>query len=137
MTIDYGGGLIFPDSWAHGPADPPEGPEEELMPQRMETDLELQHHYTYRKPGESLHIAGTEVHVNVVKDDAGRDWVHLMWTEAAPSATEESRLPETGEQTARGCPTCESPWPEPADIDFGGCPTCGAARSSHESSERG
>lgn len=27
MTIDYGGGLIFPDSWASGPPDPPERPE--------------------------------------------------------------------------------------------------------------
>lgn len=24
MIIDYGGGMIFPDSWAGGPPDPPE-----------------------------------------------------------------------------------------------------------------
>lgn len=25
--INYGGGMIFPDSWAYGPPDPPECPE--------------------------------------------------------------------------------------------------------------
>lgn len=25
--INYGNGMIFPDAWAYGPPDPPEGPE--------------------------------------------------------------------------------------------------------------